>query len=119
MPYTDAITFIIAYYSNPYAGAPSVQKNKEAPELMLLLMQIKVFHCFIVSTVCVIGVITMCFFFLDSFQHCGMTCIGGKLTVAPNLIIMKTQTNLLITIRPNLEMGNSLYSLSIYLLFSF
>ena len=33
MPYTDAIQLIIVFSSNPYIGAPSVQNNKEAPEL--------------------------------------------------------------------------------------
>ena len=47
MPYTDAIKFNIVFSSNPYIGAPSVQKNKEAPELMLMLMQIRVFNCII------------------------------------------------------------------------
>ena len=39
--YTDAIKFIIVFASIPYFGAPSVQKNKEASELMFLLMQNK------------------------------------------------------------------------------
>ena len=37
----------LVYASNPYIGAPSVQKNKEAPELMFLVIEIEVFNCFI------------------------------------------------------------------------
>ena len=44
MPYTDALQFIIVFSTNLYIGIASVQ---EAPELLFLLMQIKVFNYFI------------------------------------------------------------------------